>query len=58
MLPGCPILNVTDDVCGEETCTPGAEGYTCGEHSSPNTVEWRNFERVIGVVDPITYTRP
>ncbi|CAM9241655.1 unnamed protein product, partial [Scytosiphon promiscuus] len=31
---GCLILNVTDNVCGEETCTPGAAGYTC---ASPTT---------------------
>lgn len=32
-LPGCSIPDVTDNVCGEETCTPGPEGYTCGERT-------------------------
>ncbi|CAM9265476.1 unnamed protein product, partial [Ectocarpus sp. 8 AP-2014] len=26
---GCSITGVVDNVCGEETCTPGDEGYTC-----------------------------
>ncbi|CBJ30083.1 putative CTR1-like protein kinase/ leucine rich repeat-containing protein [Ectocarpus siliculosus] len=26
---GCSILGVTDNVCGEEICTPGPQGYTC-----------------------------
>eukprot|EP00903_Cladosiphon_okamuranus_P015103 g13970.t1 len=26
---GCSIPDVTRNVCGEETCTPGPDGYTC-----------------------------
>ncbi|CAN0192791.1 unnamed protein product [Ectocarpus sp. 6 AP-2014] len=26
---GCSVTNVTDNVCGEEACTPGPVGYTC-----------------------------
>eukprot|EP00752_Nemacystus_decipiens_P014886 g13254.t1 len=26
---GCSIPDVTGNVCGEQTCTPGPEGYTC-----------------------------
>ncbi|CAB1102896.1 unnamed protein product [Ectocarpus sp. CCAP 1310/34] len=29
--PGCSIEGVIDNVCGQEVCTPGDEGYTCGE---------------------------
>ncbi|CAM9404226.1 unnamed protein product [Ectocarpus sp. 12 AP-2014] len=32
---GCSIEGVMDNVCGEETCTPGDEGYTCGATISP-----------------------
>lgn len=32
--PGCSVANVTDNVCGEEACTPGPVGYTCGETSA------------------------
>ena len=31
LLSGCSISGVTDNVCGEETCTAGEFGYTCGE---------------------------
>ena len=29
--PGCSVANVTDNVCGEEACSPGPVGYTCGK---------------------------
>ncbi|CAM9883869.1 unnamed protein product [Ectocarpus fasciculatus] len=32
---GCSIDGVTDSVCGQETCTPGDEGYTCACPSEP-----------------------
>ncbi|CAN0274037.1 unnamed protein product [Ectocarpus sp. 6 AP-2014] len=28
---GCSVATVTDNVCGEEACTPGPVGYTCGK---------------------------
>ncbi len=31
MFSGCSITGVTDNVCGDEVCTPGEFGYTCGE---------------------------
>ncbi|CAM9992093.1 unnamed protein product [Scytosiphon promiscuus] len=34
---GCVILDVTDNVCGEETCTPGSTGYTCATTSTAST---------------------
>lgn len=30
IFPGCSVANVTN-VCGEEICTPGPVGYTCGK---------------------------
>lgn len=32
---GCSVPGVTDNVCDEATCTPGPEGYTCGEIKIP-----------------------
>ncbi|CAM9478389.1 unnamed protein product, partial [Ectocarpus fasciculatus] len=32
---GCSIEGVIDNVCGQETCTPGDEGYTCAATLSP-----------------------
>lgn len=39
-LPGCSIPGVVEDVCGQETCTPGPVGYTCGKRAKapPNIV--------------------
>ncbi|CAM9749629.1 unnamed protein product [Ectocarpus sp. 4 AP-2014] len=31
---GCFIPGVTENVCGNETCTPGPEGYFCGAESA------------------------
>eukprot|EP00903_Cladosiphon_okamuranus_P015102 g13969.t1 len=28
-LCGCPVSDMTDNVCGEKVCTPGQAGYTC-----------------------------
>ncbi|CAN0503528.1 unnamed protein product, partial [Ectocarpus sp. 12 AP-2014] len=33
--PGCSIEGVIDNVCGQEVCTPGDEGYTCVATLSP-----------------------
>ncbi|CAM9662308.1 unnamed protein product [Ectocarpus sp. 4 AP-2014] len=27
---GCSVANLTENLCGEETCTPGPAGFTCG----------------------------
>lgn len=35
---GCSIGNVIDNVCGQETCTPGPVGYTCGERTQARKV--------------------
>jgi len=34
ILSGCSISGVTDNLCGDETCTPGEFGYTCGKRTS------------------------
>lgn len=31
LFSGCSVPDVTDNVCGDEACTPGTVGYTCGE---------------------------
>ncbi|CAN0504915.1 unnamed protein product, partial [Ectocarpus sp. 12 AP-2014] len=32
---GCSVANVTDNVCGEESCIPGPVGYTCALSGPP-----------------------
>ncbi|CAM9849968.1 unnamed protein product [Ectocarpus sp. 6 AP-2014] len=32
---GCSIEGVIDNMCGQETCTPGDEGYTCAATLAP-----------------------
>ncbi|CAM9415830.1 unnamed protein product [Ectocarpus fasciculatus] len=34
---GCSIDGVTDNVCGQNTCTPGDEGYTCADDGQAST---------------------
>ncbi|CAM9712648.1 unnamed protein product, partial [Ectocarpus sp. 6 AP-2014] len=34
---GCSVANVTDNVCGEEACTPGPVGYTCATTSTSDS---------------------
>ncbi|CAM9108702.1 unnamed protein product [Ectocarpus sp. 8 AP-2014] len=35
---GCSIEGVIDNVCGQETCTPGDEGYTCADGATRSPV--------------------
>ena len=30
-LQGCSVAGVTENVCGEELCIPGSDGYICGK---------------------------
>ena len=37
---GCSITDVTDNVCGQEMCLAGPEGYTCGGERTEPQKAW------------------
>ncbi|CAN0300003.1 unnamed protein product, partial [Ectocarpus sp. 6 AP-2014] len=51
---GCSVANVTDNVCGEEACTPGPVGYTCATTSTPEQT-WTSDSTpiVVGIVSAV-----
>ncbi len=49
LLSGCSITGVTDNVCGDEACTPGEFGYTCGKRRERTTT--REASRIAMLVD-------
>ena len=53
---GCSITDVTDNVCGQETCLAGPEGYTCGGERAEAQQAWYWSIQVIPFVGGLRYS--
>ncbi|CAN0344511.1 unnamed protein product [Ectocarpus sp. 6 AP-2014] len=53
---GCSVANVTDNVCGEEACTPGPVGYTCAAVLTPAPLPAVTTVPVAATAAPVAVT--